>query len=135
MKRRQAAGDAIVQQIENEIAALDLDAKLVEARIIELEAEGYRIIDGGQISGGGDEEIEWEYTDWRTGEVIATGRGTDDSCCPDNWYHMDPLRDEIFEITKHATQVKGLPDSLITALHDWVPEHEEEARVLVALNA
>jgi hypothetical protein len=121
ISRRQTAASAIIQQIENEIAAIDQDEKLFKARIIELEAEGYSIVDG-----------EETVTDWRTKEVIGRFNPADMSGWSADWYHTDPIRDEIYELTE-TTKVKGLPDSLISDLRDWVGSHEEEARAWIAV--
>jgi hypothetical protein len=82
------------------------------------EKTGHRIVDGGQTS-----QDEWEITDWRTGETLASGadglHGYDAAgqrLDPDGkWLHIDNLDTEY-------TKVKpiGIPASLADALEDWL---------------
>ncbi|BCJ75768.1 hypothetical protein CS0771_53120 [Catellatospora sp. IY07-71] len=82
-----------------------------------LEADGRRIIDGGQTS-----PTTWQYTDWHTGEIIASGddRTRDDEVLaaldPDGAFlHVD-------NITRRPVEPEnpGIPLSLAGALEDWV---------------
>jgi hypothetical protein len=92
----------------------------VAKRIEELEAEGRRIVSGGQTSGD-----NWQVTDWRTGEVIAEGDdGLDgydaagERLDPgDRWFHIDHV-DEDIDMSVAPTD--GIPASLAMVLDDWV---------------
>jgi hypothetical protein len=122
-------GSMIVQQIQNAIDATDRENAQIDARIKELEAQGYRIINGGQISSG-DEPDKGEYTDWRTGEVLWTG-AYDDSRPDNNWYHIDHIQNEVWDNSDEVAQVAGLSDRLIREIQDLASNHEDEFRELV----
>ncbi|MGW3383336.1 hypothetical protein ACWDCO_24510 [Streptomyces albogriseolus] len=88
------------------------------AAIEAAEKAGHRIVDGGQTG-----QDTWEITDWRTGEVLASG---DDGL---NGYgeaanrldsagkllHIDSLDTEYARVAP-----VGIPDSLADALEDWL---------------
>lgn len=123
--------DAVAKQITAELDAMAQERKNRDAAIQKAEAEGYRIIDGGQISDG-DEDYLCEYTDWRTGEVLYRGDGKDrpDPTVtePPGHWHIDNLE---FDISVTAEPVAGLPDSLVEAISYWVIENEEAARAWI----
>ncbi|GAA1641734.1 hypothetical protein GCM10009679_53520 [Saccharothrix algeriensis] len=82
-----------------------------------LEADGHRIIDGGQTG-----PATWQYTDWHTGEIIASGddRTSDDEVLaaldPDGAFlHIDNVVRRPVEPDN-----PGIPPSLARALEDWV---------------
>jgi len=101
-----------------------------EARIQELETQGRRIVDGGQTSSyGEDGKCDWEITDWRTGEVIASGRGTiedydaaGDASDPEHhFFHIDHVSDDDDPLAPpyDVRPTEGVPDSLSRALIEW----------------
>lgn len=83
-----------------------------------LEADGRRIVDGGQTS-----QDSWEITDWRTEEVLASGtdglRGYDAAASrldPDGtWLHIDRIDSD-----ETSVEPVGIPASLAGALEDWL---------------
>lgn len=94
----------------------DEDAR--QERIRGLEAAGRRIVDGGQTG-----QDEWEITDWRSGETLASGTGGPDAygeaaqrLDPDGtWLHVDNLDTEPADV-----EPVGIPASLADALQDWL---------------
>lgn len=94
------------------------DEEARQERIRILEEAGRRIVDGGQTG-----QDTWAITDWRTGDLIASGTGDysdyDDAAQrldPDNtWLHID-------NVDADSTSVKpvGIPASLADALQDWL---------------
>ncbi len=125
--------DAVAEQIVAELEAMAKTRTDREARAQELESQGYRIIDGGQIS-----STRWEITDWRTGAVLAKGLCSDIDNDPENielpgkCYHIDRIREDTFY---EAKRVEGLPESLADAIVEWTCEHEEDARAFAAVIA
>ena len=123
MSNAEELGRAFIQQIENRLhdnATWDANRN---ARVAELEAKGYRIVDGGgQISPDGEEEA---YADWRTGEELPSRS--------DNWYHIDTI-DYNVDIPE-TVNVTGLPESLIEVINEWVDKEEAEARALAKRKA
>lgn len=89
-----------------------------QERIRALETEGRRIISGGQTG-----EDSWEITDWRTGELLASGTGGIDDYDAaatrldpdDKWLHIDSLDDD-----PTSVEPVGIPASLASALQDWL---------------
>ena len=119
---------AIAKQIGVTLEVMAKEDQKLEARIQEVESQGCRITDGGQINGS-----RWEYTDWRTDEVLAKGRSRKDHDklqMPDNWYHIDHIRFEV-GITE-PERIEGLPASLAETLIEWTLDHPEEARTFIA---
>lgn len=118
--------DAVAKQIAVTLDAIDQDQRAFDARVQELESQGHRITDGGQI-----DRNRWEYTDWRTDEVLANGRCKDHDKVelPDNWYHVDHIHRET---GVQPELVEGLPKSLSDLLVYWTFDHEDEARALAA---
>ncbi|WP_155368085.1 hypothetical protein [Catellatospora vulcania] len=98
------------------VAQREAERSLADA-IDKLQASGHRIIDGG-LTG----QTTWEYTDWHTGEVIASG---DDGTRDDEVLAaLDP--DQVFihigDIARQWVEPDnpGIPHSLAGALEDWV---------------
>ncbi|MFE5479717.1 hypothetical protein ACFQ9R_28700 [Nocardia sp. NPDC056541] len=95
------------------------EADLRDAEIRALQAQGRRIVDGGQI-----DRDTWEITDWATGAMIAYGaEGLDgyyeaaQRLDPEGtWIHIDHIGPAL---TDRPT-VEGVPTSLGTALADWI---------------
>jgi hypothetical protein len=89
-----------------------------QERVHAMETAGHRIVNGGQTS-----QDEWEITDWRTGETLASGadgmNGYDAAASrldPDGtWLHIDTLDTEYTKV-----EPVGIPASLADALEDWL---------------
>src|SRR5262245_19229661 len=88
--------------------------------------QGVRLVSGGQTGPYDDTgRCPWQVTDWRTGEVIATGTSSLDefnaAWCqldPNNqWFQVDRVGDQV-PVTSPSTP--GLPPTLVSALADWV---------------
>ena len=84
------------------IAALDAEVALDdrdEQRLKELEAAGFRLVNGGQTDAYDDQGMApWRIYDHRTGETLAEGRGRPvdmDELWQDDWYHVDRVLDEL----------------------------------------
>lgn len=91
-------------------------------RVHALEAAGHRMVDGGQTGRTDDDQATWEITDWRTGELLASGIGDDAYDAegarldPDGkWLHIDNVDEDLTEV-----EAVGIPVSLANALQDWV---------------
>lgn len=90
-----------------------------DAEVEALEAEGHRIVDGGQTG-----QDSWEILDWRSGERLAYGADgldgydeTTDRLDPDGmWVHIDQIGSE----PGPGPVTAGIPESLGEALDDWV---------------
>lgn len=105
-------------------------------KIRELEASGLRIVDGGQTgSYGEDGRAEWEVTDWRTGDVVTSGRDTYEGFA-DALAQLDPddrlvFLDRLSEETElpQVESTVGLPESLCDALVEWLEEKADAEEV------
>jgi hypothetical protein len=109
-----------------------------KAKVEELEAAGRRIVDAGQVGAHhGNDGADWEVTDWRTGEVIASGRGDFEAFSTalntldptGQWALIDGLMPDV-DATP-VTPTPGLPESLAAALQEWA-EHRAEPDELAA---
>jgi hypothetical protein len=71
-------GDALRQQLRNILDAMEAETALFEERAAQLERDGWRIVDGGQVGtyDGDDNQVDYACTDWRMGETLFTGHGT-----------------------------------------------------------
>lgn len=89
-----------------------------QERIRALEADGRRIVDGGQTG-----QDSWEITDWRTGDLLALGTGgivdydaASTRLDPDGeWLHIDRV-----DVDPVDVEPVGFPASLADALQDWL---------------
>jgi hypothetical protein len=132
-------GTAIIEQIKNVLAAIDRDEAAIASRIEELESQGYRIVNYGQVSGFGwdedDEPAKFECSDHRTGEIIWTGNEPhEDEQWPGDWYCLDSIHNE-FDIVD-PIKATSVPDWLAAAIQDMVSEqqdNEQKFRELLAL--
>lgn len=98
------------------VAQREADRSLADA-VDKLEASGHRIIDGGRTG-----QTTWMYTDWHTGEVIASGDdGTSDdevlaALDPDDTFiHIEDIAWQ-----RVGPENPGIPQSLAGALEDWI---------------
>ncbi|WP_331759600.1 hypothetical protein [Streptomyces anulatus] len=88
-----------------------------QERIRTYEQSGHRIVSGGQIGLADDGQSTWEYTDWRTGEVIASGCGSTEHLDPEGeWIHIDYMPDDDGD----DVETGGVPESLAENLRDWL---------------
>jgi hypothetical protein len=93
------------------------------------EAEGYRIVAGGQTGPNVDGLSPWELTDWRTGRAVASGRGLDSfqaSFEDHRWWHIDSLT---HDLPVPAPEAVGLPPGLGSALAHWATDDPVEAEM------
>jgi hypothetical protein len=100
-------------------AVLEGWSAAMERQLAALEAQGYRIVDGGPLADEW-ENSGWRYTDWRTGAVLAEGCGVEAMedevrrLDPDRrWFPVDRIDGETGVVTP------GVPESLCQALTDW----------------
>ncbi|MFJ4887816.1 hypothetical protein [Streptomyces sp. NPDC088731] len=98
------------------------DEQARQERIRALEKEGHRFVDGGQTGRTDDDQATWEITDWRTGELLASGTGDDAydvegaRLDPDGkWLHIDHVEEAMTKV-----EPVGIPTSLADALQDWL---------------
>jgi hypothetical protein len=111
-----------------------------QARCAEVEAEGFRIVDGGQTTPYDDDsKCGYAISDFRTGEVLARGHGTYEEFDA-AWdtmgdklgqplYHRDRIFDEVLDRDDNrAWPATTLPKSLATALQEWADGYQDDAR-------
>lgn len=109
-----------VRKILRAIAAAD---KAKEEAITKIEKAGHRIVDGGGMGEG-----RWDITDWRTGEVIASGSdGYEEHSAaferldPDNrWIHIDRIDEDAPWASYDIPPTDGIPPTLADALLEWL---------------
>lgn len=93
------------------------------------EADGYRIVAGGQTGPHVDGLAPWELTDWRSGELVATGSGLESFQAQfeaERWWHIDSLAvDHVAPVPESAS----LPPGLARALADWASNDPVEAEL------
>lgn len=83
------------------------DARRAEA----IQAQGFRIVDGGQLSGWSSGRTRVEYTDARTGEVLFAGEVSDlEEGWDEAWLHKDRLHDDV--VLPDYPVDQSLPDSV-----------------------
>jgi len=114
----------IHQHIRAVVAYENSDQAREEMLLASYEANGERIISGGQT--GPD---TWDVTDYRTGELLAEGDNGLDGYCKligevgQNWVHIDPI---IEALNDDPPKTEGLPESLCEVLLEWVEDAEPE---------
>lgn len=124
----------IIEYLRAVMATCDLEKQDVEARVKELQAEGYRIIDGGSGSVNEDGSVTLfddpaaAEMDYFTGEVV-TPHGSTRREWPDNWYHIDAIHDEL-NAPYHAVPPVGMSKQLADDLETLVWGNEDEIRAL-----
>lgn len=109
-----------------------LDRVEEETRLSELitTSTGFRIVSSDHGHGLND---YWEYTDAKTGEVLAKGHGIDAyrAAAQPNWYHTDFIEDKSFELVPEPECDPLIPDNLAYYLNEWVDDNPESARKIV----
>ena len=122
--------DVIREYIRTVLETTAAAEKAEEDEIARIEAEGFRLVDGGQLA-----EDRWEITDFRSGEILAEGTGGPDEYFEaanalDNdvkIYYIGAIASEIYSRFPVPDPPAGLPESLAEALAIWVNEHTGEA--------
>lgn len=109
-----------------------------EAAAAKAEAEGNRIVNGGQSSGWTDDVCDWEYRDWRTREVLASGTSTEDeqdrlvdaAIAADEkpWLHIDNLEFEYEEQVSKQFADLGYTIEVIEWLSSLEPPYWAEPK-------
>lgn len=122
----EAVSDDVRAFVSRLVEACDRDDIEEEAERLAKEAQGYRLVDGGQESDG----MSRVY-DYRTRALLTEMPDKDypvfmDRAWPDDWWHVDPLR--LDDPRTSRVPADGLPAGLAEALTEWVFEHIDEAR-------
>lgn len=121
--------DAIRKHVAAVIKAGESFEENVARRARAKEAEGYRIVEGGQIGPHVEGLAPWELTDWRSGEVIAAGSGLESfqgTFETERWWHVDSLA---YDPSSPVPESLGLPPGLARALAEWASSDPVEAEV------
>ncbi|MGW1344668.1 hypothetical protein ACWCOV_26745 [Kribbella sp. NPDC002412] len=129
--------DAIRILVVGVLAEIEKDRVRTDTKIRTLEADGFRIIDGGQTGDRDDAgEAIWQNIDWRTREVLSEGVGYEayTASADETWYHVDHVDDgeKFFEALTTLKESSGLPPSLASALTEWAEENPDDAIELVS---
>ncbi|MFE5842105.1 hypothetical protein ACFQ7N_10705 [Streptomyces niveus] len=99
------------------------DEQARQERISSYEKNGRRVVNGGQTG-----ESSWEITDWRTGDVLATGTGGYDAYDDaarrldpgGRWIHVDHFDVDFEDEEDEPEYAPGVPASLAEALREWL---------------
>ena len=132
------ADDSMIRNYVKAFLQCDEDYRAArDTEIAGLEAEGRRIVGGGQVEGD-----RWKITDFRTGEVLwQSDNGRDgyeaateamDAVGP--VFHIDQVLagTETERAWLNGPELPpGMPKSLADALEEWVGQHPEDARAWV----
>lgn len=108
----------------------DVLDKRVEEAIAAVAAAGYRIVSGGQTDSYEPDTglAPWEITDYRTGELLASGKSAGpegmDDCWQDTWFHIDRVGEDLPDVELSFGDV---PEGLLNALRDEVTRPAVEA--------
>ena len=122
--------DVIREYIRSVLQTTRAAEQAEEDEIARIEAEGFRLVDGGQVAEG-----RWEITDYRTGEILAEGAGGPDEYFEaanllDNdrkIYYVGSIGAEIYSRFPVPQPPAEIPVSLAELLALWVNEHTGEA--------
>ncbi|NYH51364.1 hypothetical protein HNR06_000953 [Nocardiopsis arvandica] len=110
------------RHVEKLLHAQARDNAARDARIAALEAEGYRIVAVGQVGAcGEDGKAFWEVRDWRTDELLASGRSearNTFSATRDEWWDIGRIWADVAPGEVEPTE--GVPPSLAETLADWL---------------
>ncbi|WP_309318869.1 hypothetical protein [Streptomyces salinarius] len=128
--------DLVKAHVRKWLAANVTVQETFRERVREVESSGLRIVDGGQTGSYDDDgRADWEVTDWRTGEVVASGHSTFDGM-DEALRRVDPDRrftflDRLSEATElpEVEPTAGLPESLCDALVEWLEEKADAEEV------
>lgn len=112
-------------------AAHERVAQAEVAEIRRLEADGYRIVEGGQDTSPDDNgDSDWSIRDWRTGELLASGHGDlaaygeavdrQESRRGERWYDRERIWQDMDMAVPKCPTVDGLPPSLAEVIFEWV---------------
>jgi hypothetical protein len=128
-----------LEAIRAYVAAVIEIAEGVEEQIAgkarEKEAEGYRIVAGGQTGPHVNGLAPWELTDWRTGEAIAAGSGLESFQAifeTERWWHVDSLT---YDLVPASPDSVALPKGLARALSLWAANDPVEAELWLGTSA
>jgi hypothetical protein len=134
--------DSIARYVRAVIECNDEYAAAERAEIARLEAEGYRLVSGGQALGDETGELVWQVTDYRTGEVLASGTTEKEYKAASEaleaqqpGYHIDHLLEDsqAQENWLAGPDVPaGIPAPLAEALAEWASDNEDGARAWLA---
>jgi hypothetical protein len=124
--------EAVIKQIELALETREKGELARAAKTLELEAQGFRIVNGGSVIAGrredGESILRYAYTDQRTGELLHEGEddliGEDGEDWPDNWYHADHLWDDL----EWSEPLEDLPEWLSDMLISETNENPDEMR-------
>src|ERR1700749_4953589 len=111
-------GDVIREYTRAGLSTTAEAEKAEDDEIARIEAEGFRLVDGGQVT-----EDRWEITDFRSGEILAEGEGGPDEYFEaanalDNdlkIYYVGAIASEISSRFPAPEPPEGLPGSLAEA--------------------
>jgi hypothetical protein len=124
--------DAIIRQIEATLERGAAEDAAFDAAVARIEADGFRIANGRSELSEHGECTGWEYKDWRSGEVLAAGTfATGEINWPDNWFHVDRVRDEAS--LGPLPHVPGPPEWLADAIAFEAVEHEHGEAVMTGV--
>jgi hypothetical protein len=122
-----------LEAIREHVAAVIKADEVLEEHVARMarakEADGYRIVEGGQTGPLVDGLAPWELTDWRSGEVIAAGSGLDSFQAQfesERWWHIDSLA---YDHVRPLPESASLPPGLARALANWASNHPVEAEL------
>lgn len=119
------------------VAEFERVAALEDAERKRLEAEGYRLVNGGQTGTYDDDgKADWEVSDYRTGERLISSHGTyddydaavdrEESARGERWYQADNLWHNLAIPVAKCPAVEGIPPSLADVIHTWVADGAPE---------
>lgn len=119
--------DVVRSHLRKILEAWLLDGADEATRIAEIETAGGRIVSGGQTdSYGADGKAPWEIHDWRTGELLASGRSAGPEGMDEAIAILDPeetwvdVGNIVMDAEPTEVQTDGIPSSLSVALGEWM---------------
>ncbi|WP_315740022.1 hypothetical protein [Bradyrhizobium sp. SZCCHNR1093] len=117
----------LAEQLGAAIAFVEKNEATMEARMKELEAQGYRIVSGGHVI-----EDVYEITDQRTDKVIWRGEGYEgyEAAWKDNYYSYDRLIEDHLDVD--YPNPTDIPHDIAEAIQEWVEMNMEEAKTWLA---